>query len=359
MSSPTRPNPPNRIILEGYILPSKYILGPVTKILLLFTIAFCPAFKIAYYSIYTFHFCNYSTKVLIFECVHIYITVITLSLKVFLVLFGFDLDYFKKFISTIELLSIEANSTSVRTIKRNRLFNLIILVISFISYAIIIAIYFLPHVQKLGKVKVTLLIIDEFLMVIGSLFLYNMICNICICLRTGFNEINSQIAALNEKSKHLFKPFNEIRSLRKRYSHEVRSTQSAEKLFRCFITLFYFEYFSQNIVNIVRLFGPQTKIELVFILAILIRTVHLLIMTYNLVSVNNLSRQGLEDLYDFSFKLNSIHLYHENDIFIARMALSDVGFTFANLFTINNSFITSMFTLSLTIIIALASFIYH
>uniref|UniRef100_T1KPA3 Gustatory receptor n=1 Tax=Tetranychus urticae TaxID=32264 RepID=T1KPA3_TETUR len=359
MSSPTRTNPPKRIMLDGYILTSKYILGPVTKIILLFTIAFCAAFKIVLYFIYSFEFCNYSTKVLIFECVHVSIVIIILSLKVLMVVFGFNLDYFKKFISIIELLSIETNSTTVRTIKRNRQLNLNILVVSFMCSAILFTVYILPHIQKIGKIRATLLIIDEYFMVIGSLFLLNMICNICICLRAVFNEINSQITTMSETSNQLFTSFREIRDLRKKYSHAVRSTQNAEKLFRCFITLFYVEYFSQNIVNIVRLFGPQAKIETLYLLAISIQTIQLILLTYNLVSVNNLSRQGLEDLYELSFKLNSIHLYHENDIFIARMALSDVGFTFANLFTINNSFITSMFTLSLTLIIALASFIYQ
>uniref|UniRef100_T1KPB6 Gustatory receptor n=1 Tax=Tetranychus urticae TaxID=32264 RepID=T1KPB6_TETUR len=356
MFSPTRPIRPKRIFLDGYILPSKYILGPVTKIILLFTFAFCPAFKIVFYSINAFKICNYTTKVSIFECVHLSLVIIILSLKVLLVLFGFDLDYFEKFTSTIELVSIDTNNN---TIKRNRRLNLNIIAICFISYAILSWIYTLPYRKKLGIINVTLLIFAESSILLGSLFLHNMICNICVCLRAAFNEINAQIAALNETSNQLFNSFLEIRNLRKKYSHAVRSTQNAEKLFRYFITLFYIEYFSNNIMNIVRLFGPQAKIEPLYLLAISVQTIRLLVLTYNLVSVNNSSHQGLEDLYELSFKLNSIHLYHENDIFIARMALSDVGFTFANLFTINNSFITSMFTLSLTIIIALASFIYN
>uniref|UniRef100_T1KPA1 Gustatory receptor n=1 Tax=Tetranychus urticae TaxID=32264 RepID=T1KPA1_TETUR len=359
MSSPTRSDPPKQIILEGYILPSKYILGPVTKIFLLFTIAFCPAFKIAVYSIDVFQNYGYTTKISIFEWVDPCIFLIILSLKVFVVLFGFNPDYFKKFISTVEPLSIEFNSATVGKIKRNRRLNLNILAASFICYSILSMVYVSPYMKILGTTRVTLLIIDEIFIVFGSLFLYNMVCNICICLHAAFNEINAQIAALNETSNQLFNSFREIRSLRKKYSHAVRSTKYAEKLVRCFITLFYIEYFSYNIMNIVKLFGPQAKIEPIYLSSICMQTIHLMLLTYNLVSVNNLSRQGLEDLYELSFKLNSIHLYHENDIFIARMALSDVGFTFANLFTINNSFITSMSTLSLTLIIALASFIYH
>uniref|UniRef100_T1KPA5 Gustatory receptor n=1 Tax=Tetranychus urticae TaxID=32264 RepID=T1KPA5_TETUR len=348
-----------QVILDGYILPSQSILGTAPKMLLLFTTAFCPAFKLAYYSIYVIPFCDYSTKVSTFECIYIDLVVTMLSLEVLMVLFGFDLDYFKKLISTITLLSIEIDSSAVRTIKRNRLSNRIMLVITFICRIIFRSINLLTNIRNLGKSRVIVLIFTEFFITFGLFFLLNMICNICVCLQVAFNQINSRIAALTETTKQLASSFEEIRNLRHNYSYAVRSTQHAEKLFRCFITLFYIEYFTYNIMNVVKLFGPRTKIDPIYFIYMFTQTLQLLILTYNLVLVNNLSRQGLEDLYEFSFKLNSLHLYHENDIFIARMALSDVGFTFANLFTINNSFITSLLTLSLTIILTLASFLYQ
>uniref|UniRef100_T1KPA4 Gustatory receptor n=1 Tax=Tetranychus urticae TaxID=32264 RepID=T1KPA4_TETUR len=348
------------MILDGLILPSKYILGPATKILLLFTAAFCPAFRIVYAVIYSFPLCNYTTKISIFECVYTALEVIALSLAIVMVMFGFNLDYFKNFISTIELLSIESEGSTVQTMKRNRRRNTIILLLAFIGTIIVCTTYMEQEIRNLGHLKVILLAINEVCIAFGLFFLLNMTCNICICLQVAFNQINSQIAVLNETSNQMFNhSFHEIRNLRQKYSYAVRSTQNAEKLLRYFITLFYIEYFSFNIMNIVRSFEPKTHIDPIWLFVMLCQTIQLVILTYNLVSVNNLSRQGLEDLYELSFKLNSIHLYHENDIFIARMALSDVGFTFANLFTINNSFITSMFTLSLTLIIALASFIYN
>ncbi|XP_025017063.1 uncharacterized protein LOC112539090 [Tetranychus urticae] len=187
-----------------------------------------------------------------------------------------------------------------------------------------------------------------------------MICNICCCLKAAFNQINTQITTLNTTSDHSNDHlFDRIKDLRQKYSYAVRSTQSAEKLFRCYITIFYMQYFSYVTMNSVMSFGPETSIDPFWLLYILLDTMHFIILTHHLVSVSNLSREGLEDLYELSFKLNTAESRHENDIFIARMALSDVGFTFANLFTINNNFITSLFTLSLTIIITLASFLYQ
>uniref|UniRef100_T1KPB5 Gustatory receptor n=1 Tax=Tetranychus urticae TaxID=32264 RepID=T1KPB5_TETUR len=333
------------MILEGFIIPSKYILGRAIKILLLVTLAFCPAIQIAHHSFYTLPLCNYTTKISIFECFHTAVALIIMSLRVLLVLFGFNWDYFKKFISTIELLSIENDNSAVETIKRKRRLNFTILVIPFIGNITLCAVFMLSFHRNFGIYGATLIVVNEFFIMSGFLFLLNAICNICIYLQAAFNQINSQIAALNNASNQLFHSFHEIRNLRKRYSYAVRSTKHAEKLLRYFITLFYIEYFSYGIIHIVKSFGPKTKVEPLWLLVIMSQTIQLLILTYNLVSVNNLSRQGLEDLYELSFKLNSIHLYHENDIFIARMALSDVGFTFANLFTINNSFITSMLTL--------------
>uniref|UniRef100_T1KPB2 Gustatory receptor n=1 Tax=Tetranychus urticae TaxID=32264 RepID=T1KPB2_TETUR len=357
MSLPTSPNPSKEILLDGFMLPSKYILGSVTKIFLLFTFACFSAFKMVYYSICDLPLCNYTTKISVFKCLHVTLAIIISSLKVLMILFGFDLNYFKRFISTMELLSIAPERSALRTIKRNRQLNLIILSMTFIGYSTLRIRYRLASIQNLFEA--TLLILCDIFIEFGLAFLLNMICNICICLKAAFKEINSKIADLNETPKQVFNSFDEIRNLRKRYSYAVRATKHADKLFRYFIAIFYIEYFAYNNLNIVRSFGLKTQIDSLWLFVMLSLTIHLLILTYNLVSVNNLSRQGLEDLYELSFKLNSLHLYHENEIFMARMALSDVGFTFANLFTINNSFITSMFSLSLTIIIALTSLIYR
>uniref|UniRef100_T1KPA6 Gustatory receptor n=1 Tax=Tetranychus urticae TaxID=32264 RepID=T1KPA6_TETUR len=359
MFLPSSENPLKNTILDGFMLPSKYMLGSSIKILLLFTTAFCPAFRLVFYAIYYLPNCDYTTKESTFDCIHTVLDVIILSLEIMLVLFGLNFDYFRKFISSIESLSVENDSLAIRTIKRNRRLSSLILAISFIGNNILCSIYTFATNTNIGIFEPALLITNEVCITFGFFFLLNMTCNICVFLQAAFNQINSQIAALNGTTKQMFNSFDEIRDLRQKYSYAVRSAQNADKLLRYFVTIFYIEYFSFNIMNIVRFFGPTTKMEPFWLYAMLFQTVQLIILTYNLVSVNNLSRQGLEDLYEFSFKLNSLHLYHENDIFIARMALSDVGFTFANLFTINNSFITSMFTLSLTIIIALASFIYR
>uniref|UniRef100_T1JU70 Gustatory receptor n=1 Tax=Tetranychus urticae TaxID=32264 RepID=T1JU70_TETUR len=361
MTFPTALNEPDQVILDGYIVPSKYLLRQITKILLLLTIAYSSAFRIAYMYIYLLRNCKLTTKLMIIDCAHATIVAINVLLTVLMLLFAFDWNHFRKFISHIKSLSLETDRLTVRTIKQNRRITQALLIVTFIIYMIIF--YTQQKAISIDTVNpfvFNLLCFHEMLIRFVFLFFLNMICNICFWLKAAFNHINSQISDLHDTSDQSFGHlFCKIRDLRQKYSYAVRSTQSAEKLFRWFITLYYIEYFTYNIVNIVMSLGPKMNIDSIWLLFISIATLYFIILTYYLVSVNNLSREGLEDLYELSFKLNTAQSCHENDIFIARMALSDVGFTFANLFTINNNFITSVFTLSFTIIITLASFIYQ
>uniref|UniRef100_T1JU79 Gustatory receptor n=1 Tax=Tetranychus urticae TaxID=32264 RepID=T1JU79_TETUR len=360
MFQPKPLNTLNQVILDGYILPSKYILGPAIKIVLLLTSAYGSVFQLSWISIHLFRTCRYTTKILLFQCLHNSLDVIILLCTCLMVLFGFNMNHFRKFISTIQL-ALETDRYAVRGIKKNRRIIRVLLTVAFIIFAIMYIITVRALSIHTDNIFVFILrFFHAALFRFGSLFHLNMICNMCFFLKAAFNQINSQINDLNTTThRSLDHLFYKIRDLRQKYSYAVRSTQSAEQLFRWYITRFYMEYFSYITMNIVMSFGPKTSINFVWLIFMLIDTILFILLTYNLVSVNNLSREGLEDLYELSFKLNKFESCHENDIFIARMALSDVGFTFANLFSINNSFITSLFTLSLTIIITLASFIYQ
>uniref|UniRef100_T1JU81 Gustatory receptor n=1 Tax=Tetranychus urticae TaxID=32264 RepID=T1JU81_TETUR len=361
MSKTESLNTANEVISDGYLVPSKYILGPAIKIVLLLSVAYASTFQLSYHSISLVHTCRYSTKILIFQCLHEGLAVVNLLLFVLVVLFAFNMDHFRKFISTFQLLLLETDTLAVREIKRSRQ------IMRALVYGIVILFVVMFIRRETGSTNHTdstfvfiVRCFHEVLVRFGSLFHLNMICNICFCLKAAFKQINLQINDLNTTTHrsvdHLF---YKIRESRQKYSYAVRSTQSAEKLFRYYITIFYTEYFSYFTMNIVTLFGPKAGLDSIWFLYMFLDTFLFILLTHNLVEVNNLSREGLEDLYELSFKLNTGDSRHENDIFIARMALSDVGFTFANLFTINNSFITSLFTLSLTLIITLASFIYQ
>uniref|UniRef100_T1JU80 Gustatory receptor n=1 Tax=Tetranychus urticae TaxID=32264 RepID=T1JU80_TETUR len=361
MPSSTTSNEPNQVVLDGYIVPSKYLLRKATKIILSLAIVCGSAFRLVYMYIYFFRNCKSPTKLKIIGCVHDMAVAIDLVGTILVVIFGFKWDNFREFISTIQLLSLETEELAVRTIKKNRRIVQVLLSVAFIVF--MICFFVNEKTKSIGIVNpfvFNLLVLHTAIIRFFVLFLINMICNICFRLKASFDDINSQICDLKNTSDQSFGYlFHKIRDLRQKYSYAVRSTQSAEKFLRSIITLYYIKYFNYNTMNIVMSFGPKTHISAIWLLFISITTLHFIILTYNLVEVSNVSRKGMEDLYELSFKLNTFESCHENDIFIARMALSDVGFTFANLFTINNSFITSLLTLSFTIIITLAGFIYQ
>ncbi|XP_053208387.1 uncharacterized protein LOC128392391 [Panonychus citri] len=148
-----------------------------------------------------------------------------------------------------------------------------------------------------------------------------------------------------------------LKKIRLDYSYAVLASKSIEKFSRYYITITYINFGLFGIVNTLDAFG-HGSLAAVWILFMVADFITLIFITVRLVSTNQVSIDGLEDLYDISFSLTTQQAQHENDIFINRMLWKNVGFTFGNLFIINTNFITSMFTLALTLVITLANFLY-
>ncbi|XP_025017660.1 uncharacterized protein LOC112539404 [Tetranychus urticae] len=181
------------------------------------------------------------------------------------------------------------------------------------------------------------------------------IVGVCIHLQAAFKLVNSKVDSLvNNQSTNL----KSMICCRRYYSYAVKATKSVENYFRYFVTFYFVKYACYSIMNIVDAFGDRSM-HLYWVLHTIIDTLLMIYLTINLISVNLLSRESLDNLYELSFKMKKMDMKYENEIFIGRVLFTDVGFTFANLFTINTQFIASMFTLSLTIILALANFLYQ
>ncbi|XP_053208388.1 uncharacterized protein LOC128392393 [Panonychus citri] len=185
----------------------------------------------------------------------------------------------------------------------------------------------------------------------------NSLADMCICLEATFSTINSRIKNF-PREEYPAVMLDHLKAIRLDYTHGVRSTQAAEKYARYYVTFFYLQFGLFNIVNIVDAHGDDKLARLYWIIYLVLDFSLLIYVTVRVVSVNQLSSQGLEDLYELSYFMRNQHLQHENDIFINRMLWKNVGFTFGNLFIINTNFITSMFTLALTLVITLANFLY-
>uniref|UniRef100_A0A158P5C4 Gustatory receptor n=1 Tax=Tetranychus urticae TaxID=32264 RepID=A0A158P5C4_TETUR len=187
-------------------------------------------------------------------------------------------------------------------------------------------------------------------------FILREIVDVCIHLQAAFKLVNSKVSSLvNNQSINL----ESLLCCRRYYSYAVKATKSVENYFRYFVTFFYLQYACYNIMNIVDAFGGRSSMNIYWMFYTIHDTLLTIYLTVNLVSINYLSRESLDNLYELSFKMKRMDMKYENEIFIGRVLFTDVGFTFANLFTINTQFIASMFTLSLTIILALANFLYQ
>uniref|UniRef100_T1KUH3 Gustatory receptor n=1 Tax=Tetranychus urticae TaxID=32264 RepID=T1KUH3_TETUR len=187
-------------------------------------------------------------------------------------------------------------------------------------------------------------------------FITREIIEFCINLQAAFKLVNSKVNSL-VKSQSI--DFESLIRCRRYYSFVVKATKSVENYFRYFVTFFYVHYAFYNIMNIVDAFGGRSSMDIYWIFHAIVDTLLMIYLTINLVSVNLLSRKCLDSLYELSFKMKRLDMKYENEIFIGRVLFTDVGFTFANLFTINTQFIASMLTLSFTIILALANFLYQ
>uniref|UniRef100_T1KUH2 Gustatory receptor n=1 Tax=Tetranychus urticae TaxID=32264 RepID=T1KUH2_TETUR len=180
------------------------------------------------------------------------------------------------------------------------------------------------------------------------------IVDVCIHLQAAFKLVNSKVnSLLNNQPTNLAS----LTCCRLNYSYAVKATKAVENYFRYFVTFYFVKYACYSIINIVLTFGGSNDTYWIF--HTIVETLLMIYLTVYLVSVNLLSRKCLDSLYELSFKMKRLDMKYENEIFIGRVLFTDVGFTFANLFTINTQFIASMFTLSLTIILALANFLYQ
>uniref|UniRef100_T1KUG9 Gustatory receptor n=1 Tax=Tetranychus urticae TaxID=32264 RepID=T1KUG9_TETUR len=188
------------------------------------------------------------------------------------------------------------------------------------------------------------------------IFILREIADVCIHLQAAFKLVNSKVNSLVENQSI---NLESLLLCRRYYSYAVKATKSVENYFRYYVTFYFVQYACYNIMNIVDAFGDRSSMDIYWVLHTISDTILMIYLTTKFVSLNLLPQESLENLCELSFKIKRLDMKYENEIFIGRVLSTDVGFTFANLFTINTQFIASMLTLSLTIILALANFLYQ
>ncbi|XP_053208007.1 uncharacterized protein LOC128392051 [Panonychus citri] len=79
------------------------------------------------------------------------------------------------------------------------------------------------------------------------------------------------------------------------------------------------------------------------------------IVTFSAVEINNLASKCFDKVYELSFVNGCPGYYKEVSLMMYRMGRYDIGISFANLFIISSSFVTSLATLCVTFILAFPS----
>uniref|UniRef100_T1KRG8 Gustatory receptor n=1 Tax=Tetranychus urticae TaxID=32264 RepID=T1KRG8_TETUR len=186
----------------------------------------------------------------------------------------------------------------------------------------------------------------------------------CIYCQSTFIPINALLDTLLNQNKHSSPiAFRRMaRSTRVYYIKTIKSIGYMDRFLAYAIFVFYFQFighcifiFSSTFANgqslfmlcysVFRFFGEGS---------------YLVLVTYHLIRVNQLSVQIFDKVYQLSFSFNSdqsIEAINEINLFLLRINRNDVGFTFADLCLVSPSFASSLVTISVTLGLALPSII--
>uniref|UniRef100_T1K3R7 Gustatory receptor n=1 Tax=Tetranychus urticae TaxID=32264 RepID=T1K3R7_TETUR len=338
---------------ENHLVEIKCYYGTYKRLFLFTVNLICFALVIALYS-YTWDF-QLNSKMNTFAMCRATINIILVSFRFIIILFLIKRHKTVSYLENLHEIGVGQDCQFKGFITRHQMCkNVVFSIFVVIELALNLG-HFFANYNLLGVGE----IVYFFMLLIYpnvNLLIIREIIGVSIYLQVAFKLVNSRVDSL--MSKQAIDP-NSLKSYRRHYSYAVKATRSVENYFRCYVTFFYVQYACYNIMNIVCAFGPHPSKNIFWLFHFIVDTLLMIYLTIKLVSVNFLSRKSLDNLYEISFELDTMELKYENAIFMGRVLFTDVGFTFANLFTINTQFIASMMTLSLTIILALANFLYE
>uniref|UniRef100_T1JW24 Gustatory receptor n=1 Tax=Tetranychus urticae TaxID=32264 RepID=T1JW24_TETUR len=177
----------------------------------------------------------------------------------------------------------------------------------------------------------------------------------CLYIQSCFLQVETQIQILRDSNNTL--TLDDVRRVRQLYCIAIETTEKINSLSMPVIAF----YFVTSIV----------ESHLTFIYTIASRNFYAPLLCfaelctfslpiYHMIYINHLATRIYEQVYSFSFRTDSLIISKEIQIFLTRISLANVGFTFLDIFVITPTCATSLATISLTIALAtptLANFI--
>ncbi|XP_025017067.1 uncharacterized protein LOC112539092 [Tetranychus urticae] len=163
---------------------------------------------------------------------------------------------------------------------------------------------------------------------------------------------------VNKRLEHLTKFPNStednIGSIRLMHSFGSQMTLKADQFIRHFIACTYSMMITFILIDLYRMIYLSTT-PTDYYISIIIQFVVIsmtAVFTYYVVKINAWASKGFHHAYQLSFTKNNPSHLAETSLLMYRMGRNDIGLTFANLFTITASFVTSLATLCVTFILA-------
>ncbi|XP_015795672.1 uncharacterized protein LOC107372044 [Tetranychus urticae] len=339
-------------LLNGYIIGEQRIKKLYLKWILGTTIVLLMPIGQFYRCFLTFYYPEYGSISRNVNYISMLLN-LTITLTQAIIIFRLNWDYFWSYIDSLELLNIPSYDKLRKQIQRKR-------IVKIFMFASILLIYKAPEFIYTPWHYNRFTIIFHLARYVGHFFIFIILIDICICLQAAFESVNKQIVSCcyNNKQRLLLK---HLLYYRQCWFHALEATQSAEKFLRHYVTFFYVRFAVHTVLNQIHLFHhlKSSQFSDVFYFLIVTFTNAILVwyITANMIAVNTFSQNSLEELYELTFKTDSIILEQQIYMFLDQISKTDAGFTFGNLFLIAPNFITSFFTLTLTITIAFLSYL--
>ncbi|XP_053207973.1 uncharacterized protein LOC128392023 [Panonychus citri] len=178
---------------------------------------------------------------------------------------------------------------------------------------------------------------------------------ICVHLQSIFIGIFANIESIDKQNRNLF---DQIRFARLIYFEAGEMVKRLDSYLILSILSFYVYTIGTCHLNFLGLFDNETPpiLNCIYFIG---ETVYLVTITYQLVYVNWLSVKSYTKVYSLSFGSPSLEVVNEVNLFLTRISGHDIGFTFCKLFVITSKFVSSLATISLTIALAVPSFLNH
>uniref|UniRef100_T1JW26 Gustatory receptor n=1 Tax=Tetranychus urticae TaxID=32264 RepID=T1JW26_TETUR len=177
----------------------------------------------------------------------------------------------------------------------------------------------------------------------------------CLYIQSCFLQVETQIQRLSNSESAL--TLDDVRRVRRLYCIAIENTEKINSLSMPVIAFYFVISIVESHFAFVYAIANPTGYTLLSCVAELCS---FSLTVYYMIYTNHLATRIYEQVYSFSFRTDSMIVSKEIQIFLTRIALANVGFTFLDIFVITPTCATSLATISLTIALAtptLASYV--